>query len=240
VRSRHGAPRVGAPTPHGVSPGTAPSPTVRRVASSGWRKVLGRLVEVAVRQGSEELARRARGDRTPAAPRTRRSPASRTSAARSTAPATADHPRATLPPAGPPRRRGTVTDHTGPLHMEYRPHDDDRPDPGEVVWAWVPFEEDDGRGKDRPVLVVGRDGDALLALMLSSKDHDLDAEDEARHGRHWVDVGTGGWDRQGRPSEVRVDRVLRIDPADVRREGAALDRAHFEQVAAEVRRRRDW
>jgi hypothetical protein len=51
-------------------------------------------------------------------------------------------------------------------------------------------------------------------------------------------VGTGSWDRQGRPSEVRVDRLLRIDPADVRREGAALGRDRFDEVAAEVRRRR--
>ena len=130
-------------------------------------------------------------------------------------------------------------DFTGPLAPSYSPKPDGRPDPGEIVWTWVPFEEDHSQGKDRPVLVVGRDGDALLALMLSSKDHDLDAADEARHGRHWVDVGTGPWDRQGRPSEVRVDRVLRIDPADVRREGAALDRAHFDEVAAEVHRRRD-
>ncbi|WP_369140841.1 type II toxin-antitoxin system PemK/MazF family toxin [Modestobacter versicolor] len=122
------------------------------------------------------------------------------------------------------------------MHVEYRPHPDDDPDPGEVVWAWVPFEEGDGRGKDRPVLVIGRDGDALLALMMSSKDHDLDAADEARHGRHWVDVGTGAWDRQGRPSEVRVDRVLRIAPADVRREGVALGRDRFDEVAAAVNR----
>jgi hypothetical protein len=124
------------------------------------------------------------------------------------------------------------------VHVEYRPVADGDPDPGEVVWAWVPFEEDDGRGKDRPVLVIGRDGGALLALMMSSKDHDLDAADEARHGRHWVDVGTGAWDRQGRPSEVRVDRVLRIDPAEVRREGAALGRDRFEEVAAAVNRQR--
>jgi hypothetical protein len=72
--------------------------------------------------------------------------------------------------------------------------------------------------------------------MMSSQDHDLDAADEARHGRHWVDVGTGSWDRQGRPSEVRVDRLLRIDPADVRREGATLGRDRFEEVAAAVAR----
>jgi hypothetical protein len=125
---------------------------------------------------------------------------------------------------------------TGVLDLDYAPRDDGKPDPGEIVWAWVPFEEGDGRGKDRPVLVVGRDGGTLLGLMLSSKDHDLDAADEARHGRYWIDVGTGGWDRQGRPSEVRVDRLLRLDPADVRREGAVLDRARFTEVAAEVRR----
>ena len=41
---------------------------------------------------------------------------------------------------------------TGPLRFDYRPRRDGKPDPGEVVWAWVPFEENDGRGKDRPVL----------------------------------------------------------------------------------------
>jgi hypothetical protein len=142
------------------------------------------------------------------------------------------------PTIRPPRRAARPRDDApgGPGGFDYRPRDDGRPDPGEVVWAWVPYEEGDGRGKDRPVLVVARDGDALLGLMLSSKDHDLDAADEARHGRYWVDVGTGAWDRQGRPSEARVDRVLRLDPADVRREGATLDRARFEEVVAAVRR----
>jgi hypothetical protein len=123
-----------------------------------------------------------------------------------------------------------------PLRFDYAPKRDGKPDPGEIVWAWVPFEEDDGRGKDRPVLVVSRDGADLTALMLTSKDHDRDAADEARHGRYWVDIGSGPWDRQGRPSEVRVDRVLRLSAADVRREGATLDRVRFEQVAAEARR----
>jgi hypothetical protein len=71
--------------------------------------------------------------------------------------------------------------------------------------------------------------------MLTSKDHDRDAADEARWGRRWVDIGVGAWDRQRRPSEVRVDRVLRVDPGAVRREGAVLDRARFEEVAAAVR-----
>ena len=68
--------------------------------------------------------------------------------------------------------------------------------------------------------------------MLSSQDHDRDAEDEARHGRHWMDVGSGGWDPQGRPSEVRLDRLLHLRRDDVRREGAALDETIFPDVVA--------
>ncbi len=120
--------------------------------------------------------------------------------------------------------------------MRYGPRPDGRPDPGEVVWAWVPYEDDPAQGKDRPVLLLGRQGRRFVGLMLSSKDHDLDAADEARHGRHWMDVGTGGWDRQRRPSEVRLDRLLVLDPRGIRREGAALDRLMFERVVAAARR----
>jgi hypothetical protein len=122
----------------------------------------------------------------------------------------------------------------------YAPHPDGMADPGEVVWGWVPYDEGDGRGKDRPILVIGRRGAGLLGLQLSSKDHDRDAEDEARWGRYWTDIGTGAWDSRGRPSEVRLDRLLVLDPARVRREGAALDRARFDRVIAEARRVQGW
>jgi PemK-like, MazF-like toxin of type II toxin-antitoxin system len=122
----------------------------------------------------------------------------------------------------------------------YTPRADDRPDPGEIVWAWVPFDEGDGRGKDRPVVVIGRRGTDLLALMLTSKDHDRDAADEARYGRAWTDIGSGPWDARNRPSEVRLDRLLVLDPAGVRREGAALDQARFDRVVAEARRVQGW
>jgi len=106
-----------------------------------------------------------------------------------------------------------------------------------VVWTWVPYEEDHSRGKDRPVLVVGRDGEWLLGLMLTSRDHSRDAADEARWGRRWLDIGSGPWDRQGRPSEVRLDRVIRLDPGAVRREGAIMPRASFDAVVARAGRR---
>jgi len=120
--------------------------------------------------------------------------------------------------------------------MTYAPRPDGRPDPGEVVWAWVPYEDDPSQGKDRPVLIVGRDdADRLWALQLTSKDHDRDAEQEKRAGRYWMDIGVGGWDRQGRPSEVRLNRLIRIDPEAVRREGAVLDRRRYDAVVRAAR-----
>ena len=121
----------------------------------------------------------------------------------------------------------------------YAPEIDGEPDPGEVVWAWVPYEDDPSQGKDRPVILLAqgtgeRDG-LWLGLGLTSKDHDRDAEQEAGSGRYWMDVGTGGWDRERRPSEVRLDRLLVLDPADIRREGAALDQTIFERVVAAAR-----
>ncbi|MBL7500669.1 type II toxin-antitoxin system PemK/MazF family toxin [Frankia sp. CNm7] len=114
----------------------------------------------------------------------------------------------------------------------YLPERDGEPDPGEVVWAWVPYEDDPRQGKDRPVLLIGTRGDRYLGLMLTSKDHDRDAAQEARYGRHWMDIGTGGWDRERRPSEVRLDRLLVLDPEGVRREGAALREGIFDRVVA--------
>jgi hypothetical protein len=126
------------------------------------------------------------------------------------------------------------------IDVAYGPRPDGLPDPGEIVWAWVPYDEDDGRGKDRPVLVIGRRDGELVGLMLSSQDHDRDAADEARWGRVWTDIGTGDWDARRRPSEVRLDRLLVLDPSGVRREGAALDRARFDRVVAEARRVQGW
>lgn len=155
------------------------------------------------------------------------------------------HPR--TPPATPnpqPRRKPRPPaqpagdypgDFTGRPAIEYAPVDGRLPDPGEIVWAWVPFEEDHTRGKERPVLLIGRDDPWLLALPLTSKDHDRDAAQEAHEGRFWVDIGSGAWDPTGRPSEARTNRVVRVDPTRVRKRGVKLDRAIFDAVAGEVR-----
>lgn len=137
-------------------------------------------------------------------------------------------------------RARTAGDHTGVVRPQYSPDLDGRPDPGEIVWTWVPYEDDPARGKDRPVLLVGRDGEHLLGLMLTSKDHTRDAADEARWGRAWLDIGAGDWDAQRRPSEVRLDRVLRVDPDEVRREGAVMDRALFDRVTGSLVAHHGW
>lgn len=61
-----------------------------------------------------------------------------------------------------------VTDNSVPTahrarRLVYAPDLDGRADPpGEVVWTWVVYEDDPTKGKDRPVLVVGRDRRTLL------------------------------------------------------------------------------
>ena len=115
----------------------------------------------------------------------------------------------------------------------YAPDLDGRADPGEVVWTWVVYEDDPTRGKDRPVLVVGRDRQTLLGLMLSS---------QAQHAgdRNWIGIGSGGWDYDGRPSWVRLDRVLDVPEESIRREGAVLEKVTFELVAARLRAEYSW
>lgn len=125
---------------------------------------------------------------------------------------------------------------SGGLDTTWAGDRDGRPDPGEVVWTWVPYEDDPSQGKDRPVLLIGRRGDGTLAaLQMTSQDHDADAAQEARAGRYWMDIGSGPWDAQGRPSEVRLNRLIDVREADVRREGAVLSREVYERVLEAAR-----
>lgn len=122
------------------------------------------------------------------------------------------------------------------MEILYAPKPDGQPDPGEIVWAWVPYEDDPTQGKDRPVLIISRAGEALIGLMMTSKNHDRDKAQEACDGRFWLDIGAGPWDSLGRESEVRTNRLITLDPTGIRREGSILDEAHFALVAADVRR----
>lgn len=133
--------------------------------------------------------------------------------------------------ADPPPARGGAYDHRGQVTVAYAPEIDGEPDPGEIVWAWVPYEEDPTRGKDRPVVVVGMADETpghYAVLMVSSRAHD--------HDRNWVAIGTGQWDREHRASYVRTDRWLAVSGAGVRREGAVLTPTQFLAVIEALRR----
>lgn len=121
----------------------------------------------------------------------------------------------------------------GPVRTAYSPVLDGDPDPGEIVWTWVPYEENDGQGKDRPVLVVAAESPGtVLVVQLTSKTHDGDDE--------FVPVGSGDWDSAHRPSWVNLERVLRVHPRGMRREASALGRQQFDRVAARLRNRYGW
>jgi len=117
--------------------------------------------------------------------------------------------------------------------LAYAPEPDGQADPGEIVWTWVPYEDSPRQGKDRPVLVIGRESRTLFGLMLSSQ------SDRAGQ-RHWFALGPGPWDPEHRPSWVRLDRVLTMREDSIRREGAVLDRNRFDRVSQALRAGYGW
>ena len=114
------------------------------------------------------------------------------------------------------------------ISPSYSPEVDGDPDPGEIVWTWVPYVENDGRGKDRPVLIIARlDENATVGCYLSTKQH-----------RGFVSIGSGPWDSQGRESFISPERFLRVTHDGMRREGTVLSRERFEPAVRAVLRER--
>lgn len=131
------------------------------------------------------------------------------------------------------RTRRIDPDRLGRLSIDYAPERDGAPDAGEVIWTWVPYEEDDGRGKDRPVLVIGRlSADRVYAVRMTSRSHEGD--------RDFVPIGSGAWDPKGRESWVDVEQLYSVHEGGMRREAAGLDRMRFSRVAEALRRRYGW
>lgn len=151
--------------------------------------------------------------------------APKSSSAKSTANSSAPKPSA---PASTGASDGSdyPGDYRDMINFEYSPSLDGDADPGEIVWTWVPFEEDHSQGKDRPVLLVGRDGEYLLALMMTSKDHN----NREHADPNYLDIGSGPWDPQGRASEVKLNRVIRVRPDSMRREGAIMPEDTFRLI----------
>lgn len=119
------------------------------------------------------------------------------------------------------------------LALQYAPDSDGAPDAGEIVWTWVPYVENDGRGKDRPVLVIApASGDWFYALRLTGTPRDRDPD--------YFAMGAGPWDSRGRPSWLDLAKVYTVHAQGMRREAAALDRVRFAKVASALRARYGW
>jgi len=148
------------------------------------------------------------------------------------------HPASAPVVVEPGRTRGTETIRVDPdrirdLRVGYEPDRDGAPDAGEIVWTWVPYEENDGRGKDRPVLVIGRQSaDRVYVVRLTSKPHDGD--------RDFLSIGTGAWDSQGRESWVDIELLYSVHEQGLRREAAVLDRQRYARVAKALTARYGW
>lgn len=128
-----------------------------------------------------------------------------------------------------PRPRGDapaadIPDLNG-ITITYAPQPGANADPGEVVWTWVPYEDDPAQGKDRPVVLLGRRRGELVGVALTSKDGHP----------HQVLVGTGPWDPDRRPSFAKLDRILDVDGSKVRRVGGVLDRKRFDDLIFALR-----
>lgn len=123
---------------------------------------------------------------------------------------------------------GGAREYAGRVQLEYAPELDGDPDPGEIVWAWVPYQDDPEVGKDRPLVVIGRIDQAgtVACLMLSSRDREGE--------RGWVLLGSGAWDAERRESWVRVDRLLAVPHDGIRREGAVLQKDRFLRLLRDV------
>lgn len=136
------------------------------------------------------------------------------------------------------RTPGTETVEVDPppasrLRISYAPDRDGDPDGGEIVWTWVPYDERDGRGKDRPVLVLGRQSaERVYAVRLTSRSRDGD--------RDYLSIGSGPWDSQRRSSWVDIEQLYSVHAAGMRREASALDPERFARVAAALRARYGW
>jgi hypothetical protein len=111
------------------------------------------------------------------------------------------------------------------ITITYAPEPGADADPGEVVWTWVPYEDDPSQGKDRPVVLFGRRRGDLVGVSLTTK---ADHPDQ-------VLVGTGAWDPERRPSYAKLDRILDVDGAKVRRVGGVLDQKRFDDLIAALR-----
>jgi len=114
----------------------------------------------------------------------------------------------------------------GDVRFAYRPrHPDGHPDPGEVVWAHVPFEDNPKVGKNRPVLIVGRTKDGnLVGVQLTSKTH--------HPGSIPIE-----WGDKNIASHIRPERFIQVDKSNYFKEGSYIKKPKFQDIVNTLTKR---
>ncbi|MGX4691952.1 type II toxin-antitoxin system PemK/MazF family toxin [Streptomyces sp. JNUCC 63] len=97
-----------------------------------------------------------------------------------------------------------------------------RPQPAEIWWANVPYDEGPG-SKDRPCLVLSVHGKRARVARITSKYHD------ERTGVIPLPPGSVG-DAQGRTSFLETDEVREVPVWDFRRRVGVVDPVLWDQV----------
>lgn len=115
----------------------------------------------------------------------------------------------------------------------YAPDMDGQADPGEVVWIWAPADGPNQPPRERAIVVMGRNRNSVLGLLVS-------CNPEHRAEEEWIDIGSGGWDPRGRQSWVRLDRVLEVSELGIRRQGTVIPQGRFERIANRLRNDFGW
>ncbi|MFF5188992.1 type II toxin-antitoxin system PemK/MazF family toxin [Streptomyces sp. NPDC000345] len=97
-----------------------------------------------------------------------------------------------------------------------------RPQPAEIWWANVPF-EDGPAAKDRPCLVLGVRGERVTVAKITSRYRD------ERAGVIPLPPGAVG-DARGRPSFLETDELRQVPVRDFRRRVGVVDPVLWDQV----------
>ncbi|ANE04572.1 type II toxin-antitoxin system PemK/MazF family toxin [Corynebacterium crudilactis] len=115
----------------------------------------------------------------------------------------------------------------------YAPDMDGQADPGEVVWIWAPADGPQQPPRERAIVVVGRNRNAILGLLISCNPAHRTDDD-------WIDIGSGSWDPRGRQSWVRLDRILEVSELGITRQGTVIPQGRFERIANRLRNDFGW
>lgn len=118
-----------------------------------------------------------------------------------------------------------------PSTLIYAPDMDGQADSGEVVWIRGLLAAQPDR--EMPVVILGHHGHHFRALLISTNK-------QCASDDHWFDIGSGGWDVQGRQAWVRLDKTLEVPEHKIRRRGTVIPRHRFNRIAQRLRADYNW